>query len=120
LAKSKNKERPQRARPRARSLAVPGSEGRWSLLERWLPAELPSGAESAAARVEVLLERYGVLPREAISTDGLGTFSELYPVLKAMEEAGRVRRGYFVAGLGAAQFARAGADDRLRSLREPS
>jgi ATP-dependent helicase Lhr and Lhr-like helicase len=121
MVKSKNKERPQRARhARARSLAVPGSEGRWSLLERWLPSPLPSGAECAAARVEVLLERYGVLPREAISTDGLGTFSELYPVLKAMEDAGRVRRGYFVAGLGAAQFARAGADDRLRSLREPS
>jgi ATP-dependent Lhr-like helicase len=49
-----------------------------------------------------------------------GGFSAVYPVAKAMEEAGRVRRGYFVAGLGAAQFARPGADDRLRSLREPS
>jgi ATP-dependent Lhr-like helicase len=58
-----------------------------------------------------------VLPREAIASDALGTFSELYPVLKALEEAGRLRRGYFVAGLGAAQFARAGADDRLRALR---
>ena len=118
IGQAKVKDRPQRARHvRARSNAVPGSEGRWSLLERWLPTPPPSGAESAAARVQVLLERYGVLPREAISTDGLGTFSELYPVLKAMEDAGRVRRGYFVAGLGAAQFARAGADDRLRSLR---
>jgi ATP-dependent Lhr-like helicase len=60
-----------------------------------------------------------VLPREAIAADRLGTFSELYPVLKALEEAGRIRRGYFVAGLGAAQFARAGAEDRLRALREP-
>jgi ATP-dependent Lhr-like helicase len=117
LAKA-TRERPQRmraARPRAQ--LPPGSEGRWSLLERWLPAAPPSATERAAARVEVLLERYGVLPREAISSDALGTFSELYPVLKALEEAGRIRRGYFVAGLGAAQFARAGADDRLRALR---
>jgi ATP-dependent Lhr-like helicase len=120
---SKLDRRPVRRRPlRAPSAAVPGSEGRWSLLERWLPdaaGPTPTGAESAAARVEVLLERYGVLPREAIAADRLGTFSELYPVLKALEEAGRIRRGYFVAGLGAAQFARAGAEDRLRALREP-
>ncbi len=119
MGQSKAKDRPQRSRVvRPRSNALPGSEGRWSLLERWLPSVPPTGAESAAARVEVLLERYGVLPREAISADALGTFAELYPVLKALEEAGRVRRGYFVAGLGAAQFARAGADDRLRSLRK--
>jgi ATP-dependent Lhr-like helicase len=43
----------------------------------------------------------------------------VYPVLKAMEEAGQIRRGYFVAGLGATQFAAGGADDRLRALREP-
>jgi ATP-dependent Lhr-like helicase len=112
------RERPQRmraARPRAQM--PPGSEGRWSLLERWLPSTPHTATEAAAARVEVLLERYGVLPREAIAADGLGTFSELYPVLKALEESGRIRRGYFVAGLGAAQFARAGADDRLRALR---
>ena len=120
---SKPERRPVRGRPlRPRSALAPGSEGRWSLLERWLPeaaGTTPTGAESAAARVEVLLERYGVLPREAIAADRLGTFSELYPVLKALEEAGRIRRGYFVAGLGAAQFARAGAEDRLRALREP-
>jgi ATP-dependent Lhr-like helicase len=120
LGQAKAKERPQRprvARPRAHM--PPGSEGRWSLLERWTAGPTPSATESAAARVEVLLERYGVLPREAISNDALGTFAELYPVLKALEEAGRIRRGYFVAGLGAAQFARPGADDRLRALRTP-
>jgi ATP-dependent helicase Lhr and Lhr-like helicase len=121
MANHKMKDRPQRARlVRPRLHAVPGSEGRWWLLERLLPATPPSGAEAAAARVEVLLERYGVLPREAIANDGLGTFSELYPVLKAMEDAGRIRRGYFVSGLGAAQFARPGADDRLRLLRTPT
>ena len=48
-----------------------------------------------------------------------GGFAEVYPVLKAMEEAGRIRRGYFVAGLGAAQFAAPGADERLRSDTQP-
>jgi ATP-dependent helicase Lhr and Lhr-like helicase len=118
---AKAKDRPQRARVlRPRTQVPAGSEGRWSLLERWLSGQPPTSTESAAARVEVLLERYGVLPREAILSDALGSFAELYPVLKALEEAGRVRRGYFVAGLGAAQFARAGADDRLRSLRTPN
>src|SRR5204862_86610 len=49
-----------------------------------------------------------------------GGFGVVYPVLKAMEEAGRIRRGYFVAGLGATQFALPGALDLLRSLRDPS
>ncbi len=120
LTEKKLKDRPQRARlVRPRLHAVPGSEGRWWLLDRLLPAAPATGAEMAAARVEVLLERYGVLPREAIAADGLGSFAELYPVLKALEDAGRVRRGYFVSGLGAAQFARPGADDRLRLLRTP-
>ena len=65
-----------------------------------------------------LIERYGVLTREAVASEGVtGGFAGLYPILKAMEGAGRVRRGYFVAGQGAAQFAAPGAEDRLR---EPS
>ncbi len=68
----------------------------------------------------MLLERYGVLTREAVAAEGVsGGFPAVYPVLRAMEEAGRIRRGYFVDGLGAAQFALPGAVDRLRSLREP-
>src|SRR6185369_1580344 len=47
-----------------------------------------------------------------------GGFGLLYPVLKALEENGRVRRGYFVAGLGATQFALPGALDLLRSMRD--
>jgi ATP-dependent Lhr-like helicase len=63
-----------------------------------------------------LLERYGVLTRDMVLAEGIsGGYAGLYPVLKAMEEAGRARRGYFVAGLGAAQFAFPGADDRLRT-----
>jgi ATP-dependent Lhr-like helicase len=59
------------------------------------------------------------LTREAVHAEEIpGGFSAVYPVAKAMEDAGRARRGYFVAGLGAAQFALPGADDRLRALRE--
>jgi ATP-dependent Lhr-like helicase len=60
-----------------------------------------------------------VLTREAVAAEGLeGGFSGVYPVLRALEEAGRIRRGYFVDGLGAAQFALAGALDRLRAVRD--
>jgi ATP-dependent Lhr-like helicase len=65
-----------------------------------------------------MLERYGVVTREAVLAEGVeGGFAGVYGVLKAMEESGSVRRGYFVAGLGAAQFALPGAVDRLRSER---
>jgi ATP-dependent Lhr-like helicase len=68
-----------------------------------------------------LLDRHGILTREAVLGEGIaGGFSAVYDVLKAMEESGRVRRGYFVAGLGAAQFALPGADDRLRFYRDAS
>ena len=57
-----------------------------------------------------------MLTRECVSRENVtGGFAGLYPVLKALEEAGRLRRGYFVAGLGAAQFAIPGADERLRA-----
>jgi ATP-dependent Lhr-like helicase len=83
-------------------------------------APAPSETERRAALARVLLERHGVLTREAVPAELVaGGFSAVYPVLKAMEEAGRIRRGYFVAGLGATQFAVSGADDRLRAMREP-
>jgi len=67
----------------------------------------------------VLLQRHGVLTREAVVGEAWpGGFASLYPVLRAMEESGRIRRGYFVEGLGGSQFALPGAVDRLRSLRE--
>jgi ATP-dependent Lhr-like helicase len=79
----------------------------------------PSETERRTALARSLLERYGVVTREAVHAEGItGGFSAVYDVLKAMEEAGRVRRGYFVAGLGATQFAAPGAEDRLRSMRE--
>jgi ATP-dependent Lhr-like helicase len=79
-----------------------------------------SPTERGHAQGLALLERHGVVTREAVLAEGLaGGFASVYPVLKAMEEAGRARRGYFVAGLGAAQFALPGAVDRLRAERQP-
>ncbi|MEN1681800.1 MAG: helicase-related protein [Planctomycetota bacterium] len=90
---------------------LPGSEGRWSLT----PPPLATPTERQAALAAQLLERYGVFTRSLATREQTpGGFASLYPVLKAMEEAGRARRGYFVEGLGGAQFATAGADDLLR------
>jgi len=84
-----------------------------------LLAPAPSPTELAHARAMQLLDRYGVVTREAVLAEGTpGGFAGVYGVLKAMEGSGKVRRGYFVAGLGAAQFAHPGAVDRLRGLRE--
>lgn len=97
-----------------RSARLPGSEGRWTRFERasW---RAPSATEQRTAQVQQLLERYGILVKEALAREGVdGGFAAIYPVLKAMEEAGRLRRGYFVDGLGASQFAVPGAEDRLR------
>jgi ATP-dependent Lhr-like helicase len=73
------------------------------------------------ALAEQLLARHGVLTRSAVMAEAPpGGFAGVYPVLKALEEAGRIRRGYFVAGLGGSQFAQPGAVDRLRTVRDPS
>ena len=66
-----------------------------------------------------LLARHGIVTREAVAVENMpGGFSAVYDVLKAMEEAGRIRRGYFVGGLGATQFALPAAVDLLRSVRD--
>jgi ATP-dependent Lhr-like helicase len=117
--------RDARPRPgRLTSLGPPEAAGRWSLatsLEDELPDEAPAATrtERAHALALALLERHGVVTREAVASEPIeGGFSAVYPVLRAMEEAGRIRRGYFVDGLGAAQFALPGAVDRLRALRD--
>ena len=102
----------------SRRLRLPGSEGRWSLLERWSRPTPASSTERLALMARTLLDRYGILPSETLANERFATFSEIYPVLKAMEEAGKIRRGYFVKGLAATQFAQPGADDRLRLLRD--
>jgi ATP-dependent Lhr-like helicase len=95
----------------------PAGAGRWSLVAT-LREPAPAPTELAHARALQLLDRHGVVTRESVLAEGVpGGFSGVYPVLKALEEAGKVRRGYFVAGLGAAQFALPGSVDRLRSLR---
>ncbi|HSJ51861.1 MAG TPA: DEAD/DEAH box helicase, partial [Actinomycetota bacterium] len=118
--------RPRRARPAVRprpgALRRTGpaaAAGRWSLVDPLLePAASPT--ESAYARATQLLERHGVLTREAVLAEGAsGGFAGVYGVLRALEESGKARRGYFVDGLGAAQFAAPGAVDHLRALREP-
>ncbi|MEM9691555.1 MAG: crosslink repair DNA glycosylase YcaQ family protein [Myxococcota bacterium] len=92
--------------------------GRWSLVSELLDEVSPT--ERLHARAVMLLERHGIVSREAASLESLpGGFSAVYPVLKSMEEAGKVRRGYFVDGIGGAQFAFPGAVDRLRGMRQP-
>ena len=100
----------------------PTVSGRWSLLPGRLAGAEPSGRDGAqTVRAHTLaltlLERHGVLTRGAVASERIpGGFAAVYPVLRAMEEAGQCRRGYFVEGLGAAQFALPGAVDRMRAL----
>jgi ATP-dependent Lhr-like helicase len=79
----------------------------------------PTATERAKALAEQLLARHGVLTRQAALAENVpGGFATLYPVLRGLEEAGRIRRGYFVAGLGGSQFAQPGALERLRALKD--
>jgi ATP-dependent Lhr-like helicase len=109
--------RPRRGRPAlARVSAPPTLTGRWSRL----PERETDPTRRAHALADALLERHGVVTRGAVQAERApGGFHATYQVLKALEEAGRVRRGYFVEGLGAAQFAVPGAVDRLRALSRP-
>lgn len=92
--------------------------GRWSLVSELVdPGVTPT--ERAHARAGIFLERYGIVTRETLQAEGVqGGFSSVYPVLRAMEDSGHARRGCFVEGLLGAQFALAGAVDRLRAVRE--
>ncbi|MBW6437986.1 ATP-dependent helicase [Actinoplanes hulinensis] len=108
--------RPGRPRLPARG-GPPNMAGRWSRL----PERDLDPTRRAAAVAELLLERHGVVTRGAAVAEGVsGGFAAVYPVLAALEERGAARRGYFVEGLGAAQFAVPGAVDRLRALSEPA
>ena len=108
-----------RPRPaRLTRLGPPAAAGRWSLVQPLLEPS-PTPTEAAHAQALQLLERYGVVTRETVLAEGvLGGYASVYGVMKVLEERGRARRGYFVAGLGAAQFALPGAVDRLRSARD--
>ncbi|WP_229660912.1 ATP-dependent helicase [Marmoricola endophyticus] len=103
--------RPGRGGLPARS-GSPDTAGRWSLL----PDPEPDATRRAHAVAEGLLERHGVVTRGAVVSERVaGGFAGVYKVLAAFEETGRCRRGYFVGGLGAAQFGGVGAIDRLRA-----
>ncbi len=102
---------------RSRRTTPPAGQGRWALNEAAF-ATGRSATEWSHAVALQLLARYGVVFRETAHAEGLpGGFSAVYDVMKALEESGRVRRGYFAADLGATQFALPAAVDLLRSLR---
>ena len=99
---------------RSRRTTPPSAQGRWSLV----PPNTATVTEWSHSAANQLLHRFGVVTRESVAQENLpGGFSAIYDVLKALEESGRIRRGYFVAGLGAAQFALPAAVDLLRGLR---
>ena len=109
--------RPRTARRRRPMLPTrsgpPTVSGRWWLV----PAPAEDETRRAQAQAEALLNRHGVLTRGGITAERPpGGFSAIYQVLRAYEESGRCRRGYFVEGLGAAQFALPGAVDRMRAM----
>jgi len=109
--------RAHRFRSRRRDF-VPGTEGRWFALPG-MPgdddADAPTPTERAQAIARQLIERHGVVTRETAAFEGVpGGFSQLYPVYRQMEDAGTVRRGYFIEHLGASQFALPPVIDTLR------
>ena len=116
--RSRARQRQGASRPfRSRRVAPPSGEGRWSLLSARVPVP-PTDTQWSAAMAQQLLTRYGVVTREVAAAEGIsGGFGAVYDVFKALEDAGRVRRGYFV-GVGATQFALPPALELLRSLRE--
>ena len=91
-------------------------QGRWSLTASLFRGQ-PDMGPRMRAQAELLLERYGIVTRETVLAEGIpGGLSTLYGELSNLEMLGSARRGYFVEGQGGAQFALAGAVERLRSL----
>jgi ATP-dependent helicase Lhr and Lhr-like helicase len=103
---------------RSRRTTPPSAQGRWALVpapDRTTPAAQTAWSHALAQQ---LLHRYGIVTRETAAQEAIsGGFSAVYEVLKALEAQGKTRRGYFVAGLGAAQFAQPASVELLRSLR---
>jgi ATP-dependent Lhr-like helicase len=102
---------------RRRRPGAPQVQGRWSLTSS-LFADAPAHGPRMRAVAEVLLERYGIVTRETVLAEGIpGGFAGLYGELSNLETLGTARRGYFVEGLGGAQFALPAAIERLRTMR---
>jgi ATP-dependent Lhr-like helicase len=109
-------ERAGRRFARRRPSAGAAVQGRWSLTAP-LFENAPAAGPRLRAQAELMLERYGIVTRETVLAEGIpGGFSTLYAELGNLELLGTARRGYFVEGLGGAQFALPGAVERLRSL----
>jgi ATP-dependent Lhr-like helicase len=107
------------ATTRRRRAVLPSRSGPPTVAGRWwlLPSPGDDATQRAHAQSEVLLERHGVVTRGSVTAERLpGGFTPIYQVLRAYEESGRCRRGYFVEGLGGAQFALPGAVDRMRAM----
>ncbi len=109
--------RAQRGRPRRfsrqRSAGITATQGRWSLTDKLFP-----GRPDSRALAELVLERQGIVTRDGVRGEGIpGGYGAVYGELRALETLGVCRRGYFVEGLGGAQFALPGAVERLRELR---
>jgi ATP-dependent Lhr-like helicase len=103
---------------RRRSGAQPAVQGRWSLTPPLFGKDHDPSARRRT-QAELLLERYGIVTREQVLAEGVpGGFSSLYDSLQALETIGIARRGYFVEGLGGAQFALPGAVERLRAQKD--
>ncbi|TYC24954.1 DEAD/DEAH box helicase [Micromonospora sp. MP36] len=121
-----HRSRPSAPRTRYRRpgrVALPSRGGPPTVAGRWsrLPDRDLDPTRRAAALADLLLERHGVVTRGAVMAEQVtGGFAAVYPVLSALEERGAARRGYFVEGLGAAQFAVPGAVDRIRALADPT
>ncbi len=95
----------------------PLAGGRWSRADSITDVKV-TDTERAVARANMLLERYGIVSREVARAESVpGGFGPIYKVLSAMEESGLLRRGYFIEGLSAAQFARSGIVDNIREVR---
>ncbi len=104
---------------RRRARGTPPLQGRWSLADDVFRSGEADPEARRRAWAELLLERHGVLTRELVRAEGFpGGFAALYPALSALETLGTARRGYFVEGLGGAQFALPGAVERLRGQQE--
>jgi ATP-dependent Lhr-like helicase len=102
---------------RRRRPAPPQIQGRWSLASTLL-SDPPAHGPRMRAIAELMLERHGIVTRETVLAEGIpGGFAALYGELSNLETLGTARRGYFVEGLGGAQFALPAAVERLRGLR---
>ncbi|MCW3006617.1 MAG: box helicase, partial [Solirubrobacterales bacterium] len=121
LARAQRAAAPTRRFANRRRGATPTVQGRWALTSSIFRTAQnpPPPTQQRRTQAELLLERYGIVTREQVLAESIpGGFSTLYDALSALETLGICRRGYFIEGLGGAQFALPGAVERLRAQRD--